>query len=134
MISLPFSNGTDFMHWYDQNCGTCVRAFVPANGKNLPDFDATQRLVNLGRECRMKFAVDLGIGGGTGEVPDDIAALMGLNGDGTVGQCMMHSDDDNDRWKPGPRKPPPEDDRQLMLFSIVDDVLAEQENLVKEYA
>ena len=132
---IPFSNGSDFMYWHDHNCGTCVRAFRPAKGNQMPDYNATQKLVNLGRECRMKFALELAIGGGTGEISDDMAALIGWKGTGTwPGQCMMHSDDDNDRWKPGPRKPPPEDDRQIMLFSIVDDVLLEQDQIVKEYA
>lgn len=132
---IPFSNGTEFMYWQADNCDTCVRAFRPAKGKELPDFGATQRLVNLGRECRIKFAIELGVGCGTGEMPDDVAALAGWKGEGGLPwDCMMHSDDDNDRWKPGPRKPPPEDDRQIMLFSIVDDVLLEQDKIVKEYA
>lgn len=128
----PFSNGSDYMHWTAQNCDTCVRAYQP-KGTELPDFDTTQKLVNLGRECRIKFAIELGAGGGSGEVPDDVAALAGWKGDGWPQQCMMHSDDEDDRWRPKP-KTPPEDPRQLMLFSVVDEVLEEQQHLIKEYA
>lgn len=120
--------------WQGENCDTCARAFRPARGNEMPDFYATRRLVNLGRECRIKFHMEMAAGSGTGEMPDNVAALAGWKGEGGLPwQCMMHSDDDNDRWKPA-RQVPPEDPRQLMLFSIVDDVLRQQEQLEKQYA
>lgn len=109
-------NCMEYFHWAANNCDSCVRAFRPKNGKELPDYNATQRLVNLGRECKIKFAIEYAMGTST-DIPDEISALMGS------GQCMMHSTDDKD----GPRKPkprkPPEDPMQLMLLSVTDEIL-----------
>lgn len=109
------------MRWYDQNCGQCTRAM---HMKEMPDFDVTQKMVNLGRECRLKFALEIGVGGGTGEIADDVAAVIGTgpNGCGLKETCMMFSDKEDDRWRPpNNRKPPPEDQRQFMLFSVSDE-------------
>ncbi len=132
---IPFSSGTEFMDWQENNCCTCVRAYKPKGPRyELPDYRVTQKLVNLGRECPMKFAMELGAGGGSGEMPDDLAARVGWKGEGGLPwDCMMHSDDDSDGWKPTPRVPP-EDPRQFMLFSIVDEVFEEMEQLEKHYA
>lgn len=111
----PFSC-MEYFHWAANNCDTCVRAFRPKKGKELPDYNATQRLVNLGRECKIKFAIEYAMGTST-DIPDEISALMG------AGQCMMHSTDDKDGPpKPKPRKPP-EDPMQLMLLSVTDEIL-----------
>lgn len=137
-MTHTFSNGTEYMMWTEQNCDTCVRAFRPAKGKEMPDFNATQRLVNLGRECKIKFAIEYAAGSGVGDVPDDIAALVsGIPGKWSW-QCMMHSSDDNDGpnkpRKPRPPKDTSEDPQQLMLFSIVDEVFEEMKTLEKQYA
>lgn len=115
----PFSNGSEFMYWYDNNCSRCTRAMHMAE---MPDFDVTQKMVNLGRECRLKFALDLAVGGGTGEIPDDVAAVIGTGEHGLKESCMMFSDNEDDRWRPpNNRKPPPEDPMQGMLFSVLDE-------------
>ncbi len=120
----PFSC-MEYFHWAAHNCDTCVRAFRPAKGKEMPDYDTTQRLVNLGRECRIKFAIEYAMGTST-DAPDEISALI------IAGRCTMHSDNEDDGWKPKPRKPAPEDPRQIMLFSVVDEVLAENRILERE--
>ncbi|HRA18568.1 MAG TPA: hypothetical protein PLZ24_15630 [Flavobacteriales bacterium] len=127
-------NCMGYFHWTAHNCDTCVRAFRVKKGKQLPDFNATQRLVNLGRECKIKFAIEYAMGTWT-DIPDEIGALMsGKNGQ-WADQCMMHSDEENDRPGSGPRKPrDPAGPNQLMLFSIVDEVFEEMEQLQKEYA
>lgn len=130
---IPFSNGTEYMYWTAENCDTCVRAFRPANGKEMPDFEITQKLVNLGRECRIKFAIEYSAGVGTGEVPDEVAALAGWKeGAGWPWQCMMHSDDDDDRWKPTTKPRDPAGPNQLMLFSIIDEAMEETRNIEKQ--
>lgn len=116
-------NCMGYLHWTAHNCDTCVRAFRPKKGKELPDYNATQRLVNLGRECRIKFAIEYAMGTWT-DMPDEIGALIS----GKVGQwsdqCMMHSSDPNDGPNNGPRKPriPDGDPMQFMLFSIADEI------------
>lgn len=119
----PFSNGTEAMMWYEGNCDHCVKAFV---GKgNPPDYDTTQKLVNLGRECKIKFAIDLG--NISGEVSIEIAEQMGYTKEkGFPWNCLHFSDSDNDRWKPSPRRPKGDNDLQLcMPFAINDIVMNE---------
>lgn len=117
-------NCMSYFHWTAHNCDTCVRAYRPKPGKELPDYDATQRLVNLGRECKIKFAIEYAMGTWT-DIPDDIGALMS----GKVGQwsdqCMMHSGDPKDGPNNAPRKPrtPKDDPMQLMLISVTDEIL-----------
>src|SRR5690606_26169327 len=96
-------NCTGYMNWPANNCDTCVRAFRPKNGKPLPDYNATQTLVNLGRECKIKFAIEYAMGTWT-DIPDEVGALMSGKPGQWSDQCMMHSEDDNDGPpKPGPR-------------------------------
>jgi hypothetical protein len=111
----PFSNGTEGMMWYDSNCDRCVKAYCPKEGKDLPDFEATQKLVNLGRECKLKFALDLSHI--TGEITEDIAKQIGYK-DGMPQQCLFFSDNEDDGWKPAPKKPIIPDPRQLNAFPL----------------
>lgn len=116
-------NCMGYFHWTAHNCDTCVRAFRPKKGKELPDYNATQRLVNLGRECKIKFAIEYAMGTWT-DMPDEIGALISGKAGQWSDQCMMHSSDPNDGPSNGPRKPrtPPEDPMQFMLFSIADEI------------
>jgi hypothetical protein len=121
----PFSNGSEAMMWYEGNCDTCVKAFK----NNMHDYDTTQKLVNLGRECKLKFALDLG--NLSGELPIDIAEQIGYTEHkGFPQTCLKWSDDDNDKWKPAPRKPKGDNDLQLcMPFAINDIVMTENKTL-----
>lgn len=105
-----------YFHWTEHNCDTCVRAFRPKKGKELPDYNVTQKLVNLGRECKIKFAIEYAMGTST-DVPDEIGALISGKAGEWSDQCMMHSSDPNDGPNNGPRKPrtPPEDPMQLLM-------------------
>lgn len=124
----PFSSGSEAMDWQWNNCDRCVRAFKPAEGKNMPDYSTTQKLVNLGRECTMKYAIDMGYM--TGEVSVEIAALVGWTEEkGWPDSCMMFSDDDNDEWKPAPRKPYGPDEQMCLPFAINDIVMNRTEIL-----
>lgn len=125
----PFSNGTEAMCWLDQNCDNCVKAYVPKNPElGMPDFDTTQRLVNLGRECRLKFAIDLGFI--TGEIPLEVASVIGYTEEkGFPEQCMMFSDNDDDGYKPNPRKPKDEPPSQFCLPFAINEILKDHKEL-----
>ena len=112
----PFSSGTDAMCWLDRNCDRCVRAYKPKDWNNPPDFAASKKLVNLGLECKMKLAIDFGFI--SGEVPIDIAQLVGWNEeDGWPSGCAMFSDDEKERPKRrGKSKPKPPPENQTALF------------------
>jgi hypothetical protein len=80
----------------------------------MPDYRTTQKLVNLGRECKAKFAIEYAMGTST-DIPDDVLAIISGKPGRWSDQCMLHSSDDGDAPKQGPRKPPPEDPRQLLM-------------------
>lgn len=111
------------MVWEDENCARCIRSFKGT----LPPFNETQKLVNLKRECRLRFAIHIAAGFGTGMIPHDIADIIGKNqnGFGLKDTCMMFSDDEND-GPPRPKRTPPEDPMQFMLFSVTDELMEEE--------
>lgn len=125
----PFSNGTEFMMWLDSNCDQCVKSYKPTNGQ-MPDYKTTQRLVNLGMECKLKLAIDFSAI--TGEVSEDIARQVGWTPEKHWPEaCMMFSDDENDGWKPAPKKPKDAPDCQMCLpFAINEIVMTEEKELV----
>lgn len=114
----PFSNGTEAMMWEDENCRQCNRA-MRFKG-NPPNFQNTLKLVNMGCECKMKLAMDYG--NITGTIAVWAAQLIGLKEGRLSWQCMMFSDDDNDRWKPTPRQPYSPPDNQLCFPFIIDEI------------
>lgn len=117
----PFSNGTEFMCWLDNNCDRCVKAFKPKNGI-IPDYKNTQRLVNLGLECKMKFAIDFS--SITGEIPISIAKEIGYSEEnGLSGNCMFFSDDNDDNWQPTPKKPKDAPDCQMCLPFAINEIV-----------
>lgn len=67
----PFSNGTEYMFWTDENCCKCKKAYW---ADEMPDFDETQKLIAEGKECPLKFALELHsvCGGLTREIVDRI--------------------------------------------------------------
>ena len=113
------------MCWLDENCDRCVKSYKPLNGE-MPDYNVTQKLVNLGRECKLKFALDYSMV--TGELPTDIALQIGYTEqNGFPESCMLFSDDKNDGYKTPPRKPKDAPDGQMCLpFAINDIVMTEQ--------
>lgn len=73
----PFSNGTSAMIWYDENCSKCTRAFFPKVDGQWPSEKTIRHYVEIGRECKMKHAIDIGFI--SGEVPVSIIDLIGRN-------------------------------------------------------
>jgi hypothetical protein len=125
----PFSSGTEAMMWLDHNCDRCVKSFKPKH--SLPDFKTTQNLVNLGRECRLKYHIDMGFI--TGDIPEDIAKQVGWTLEkGFPESCMMYSDNDDDGWKPTPRHPDRSPDNQLCFPFILDQFEIKETSLTKE--
>ena len=117
----PFSSGTEAMCWVDENCDRCVKSFKPSNGE-MPDYNTTQKLVNLGRECKMKFAIDVGFV--TGEIPLEIAQSIGYTEEkGFPSSCLHFSDNDDDGFKTSPRKPKDEPPNQMCLPFVTNEIL-----------
>jgi len=68
---VPFSNGTEFWNWRDNNCEICE------NNSN-----------ELRNDCKLKIAMELGaIGEGT--IPLDTAQWIGYNGLELNAKCNM---------------------------------------------
>lgn len=121
---IPFSSGTQACGWMSRNCDCCVKAFKPNNGEP-PDFDATQKLVNLGRECKHKFKIDWGFI--SGEVPIETSLAIGGTEKDFPKKCILWSDDSNDGYKPTPRKPKDAPDNQLCMPFGINEILAQSE-------
>jgi hypothetical protein len=96
---IPFSNGTDFMIWYERNCEKCIRAFFPKEGKDYPTDQTMKTYCFRGKECKLKYAIDVSVI--TGEITDDIAKKIGKReGFGLLNRCKEFSIDQNDAYKP----------------------------------
>lgn len=115
----PFSNGTEAMMWYGENCDRCVKAFhIGANGE-WPQESTLKQYVRLGKYCKLQYWIDVGFIEGT--IPDDIAAQIGKDTDyGLKQTCMFFSDNDNDGYKP-PKRPKPEPPNQMVMPFILDE-------------
>lgn len=119
----PFSNGSEAMVWYVDNCERCSKAYFPKDGE-YPSDKTMKQYCSSGRECKLKYAIDFGFV--TGEIPLDIAKQIGIdeqNG-GLKESCMMFSDNDDDGFKP-PKRPKPDrtPDNQLVMPFLLDEVL-----------
>lgn len=99
----PFSNGTEAMIWYDENCTRCSKAYFPKDGE-YPSDQTMKKYCSIGKECKLKYAIDWAFV--TSEIPDEVAAQIGESKYGLKSQCMMFSDNDDDRYRP-PKKPRP---------------------------
>lgn len=104
----PFSNGTEAMNWYGNNCECCVKAYWPKDGKDYPD--NMQPLINLGMECGIKYEIDMSHI--TSEMPESFYIRIGL-----PGRCKEFSDNPADSWKARyKRGDAPVDKNQVDLF------------------
>ena len=122
--SIPFSNGSEFMFWQEENCCRCVKA-----NWGQHDYNKTQKLVNLGIECPLKFDMELNSFDGT--ISDETAFEIGCtrppeqqkNGRFCTlfRQCKRFSDKDDDKWKPT-TKPIDQPDNQLCFPFIHSDI------------
>ena len=94
----PFSNGTEAMQWYDDNCTRCTKAFFPKIDGNYPSDTTMKKYCSIGKECKLKYAIDWSFI--TSEILLDIAKQIGIGELGGLKEtCMFFSDNDDDRFK-----------------------------------
>lgn len=117
----PFSNGSEAMIWYSENCELCTKAFFPKNGE-YPSDQTMKNYCSIGKECKLKYSIDLGFI--TGEIPLYVANQIGWNGSFLNENCMMFSDNSDDGFNyPKKNKPDNTPDNQLLMFSEFDELL-----------
>ena len=122
----PFSSGTGAMIWMCNNCERCVKYCDDLNIE-----ESTRRsYLRSGKMCKIQYY--LGWGHVYGYIPKSIAPLAGWTEEkGWPEQCMLYSDNDDDRWRP-PKKPKPDPtpDNQVLLFSEFDSLFEEKRELI----
>lgn len=122
-----FSNGESARRWEAHNCEQCKRAFRPAEGKDYPDMKTSIKLINLGMECKLKLALD--IGWITSTMSLDICKQIGIVGEPIhqdngltfvrlQQQCRFFSDDDKDGWHPVYKPKEPPDNQMCLPFAL----------------
>lgn len=126
-----FSNGTEAMQWYGENCDNCVKAFHV--GKDGWPKEATlKKYVACGKYCRLQYWIDIGFI--EGSIPDEIAVLIGKGEKfGLKQTCMFFSDNDNDGYKP-PKRPKPEPPNQMVMPFILEEMGVKLNQEVFEFA
>jgi len=125
-----FSNGTEAMNWYGENCDRCVKAFHPTNG-NFPKEKTTQSYVRSGKYCKLQYWIDIGFI--EGSIPDEIATQIGKGEYGLKQTCLMFSDNNNDGYNP-PKRPKPEPPNQMVMPFILDELGISINKEVLEFA
>ena len=111
----PFSNGTEAMVWYDNNCQQCKRSWFPKELGQWPKEETLREYMNIGKYCPIQYFIDCGFG--FGYIPKDAAIVAGYTeAKGFPNDCMMFTDDDNDKFH-YPKKPKPSPIGQLDLFT-----------------
>ena len=111
---IPFSNGTEYMIWDDNNCSRCTKAWRAKDGK-WPSEKTLKQYVSMGKYCKLQYHLDLAVLEGT--IPMDIAKQIGLHGEYSLkSQCMFFSDNEDDGFK-YPKRPRPDNtpDNQLVM-------------------
>lgn len=114
----PFSNGTESMIWYDNNCCTCKKAWHSKDG-NYPKEETLKAYVRQGKYCKLQYDLDLGFV--ISEIPESTADQIGTTHKSETyctlkETCMMWSEKDEDDNRPRPRKPrDPSGPNQLCL-------------------
>lgn len=118
----PFSNGTEFMMWLENNCSNCTKSWFPKDGE-WPKESTLKSYVSCGKYCKMQYHIDLSVIDGS--MPLHIAQLIGYNGT-FPSQCMMYSDNKDDGFK-YPKRPKGDDspDNQFVMPFLVDEIVGE---------
>ena len=131
----PFSTGTGHAEWQDVNCECCAKCYQPPirRGEQQWPSDKTMRqYVKDGRECPMKYALDLAWMDGT--MPLDMALEVGYNPDGEYPQwpnrCLKWVNRGNGGNPRGPRRPKPVPDNQMVLPFILEEIGEKKNELV----
>jgi hypothetical protein len=116
----PFSTGTGHAEWQDSNCDCCKKCYQPPvkNGDITWPKDKTMRqYVRDGRECEMKYSLDMAWIDGT--MPLEMALKVGYDPDGNYPRwpqrCKEWVDRGNGGNPRGPRRPKPIPDNQMVL-------------------
>ncbi len=118
----PFSNGTQAMNWYCNNCDKCTKSWHPDQNKPYPKESTIANYVSQGKYCKLQYWIDLGFI--LGEIPLEIAEQIGFTSKSYSGSCMMFSDNEDDGYKP-PKRPRPDNtpDNQLVLPFLTNEIL-----------
>ena len=128
----PFSSGSEAADWVYNNCDKCVRSYKPIKDGEWPSFKTMQQYCSIGKECKMKLAIDIGFI--TGEIPVDIAEQIGFRNEhkNSLKQtCLFYSDNDDDGYKPKPRpKPDNTPDNQMVMPFIIEQTLKSEHETV----
>ena len=114
----PFSNGSEAVDWYCENCDSCTKAFIPKD-MEYPDDKTTRSYIRSRKECHMKYFIDYAFV--SGKIPMQVWKEMGNDEKTIYPKCIHFSDNDNDSWQP-PKRPVPEDPDQLCLSLGIGDV------------
>lgn len=124
-METPFSNGSEAADWVYNNCDRCVKSYKPKVEGEWPSFKTMQQYCSIGKECKLKLAIDIGFI--TSEVPVAIIDQIGRNEHGFIAQqCMLYSDNEDDGYKPKKRpKPDGGGPNQMCMPFIIEDSLKE---------
>jgi len=119
----PFSNGTQAMSWYGENCDKCVKAWHPDAEKGPPSYETQKKYVTCGKYCKLQYWIDIAFI--EGSIPKEIAEQIGIGQYGLT-HCRFFSDNDDDRWQP-PKRPRPDNtpDNQLVMPFLIEDCVTE---------
>lgn len=132
----PFSNGTESMMWYDENCSSCKKAFFPKVDDDYPSEKTMKQYCSIGKECKLKYAIDMSFI--TAELPINIAEQIGLDEHGLLKwNCLMFSDKDDDGFK-YPKRPTPDNtpQNQLVMPILLNEISENdtQKQIIKKLA
>jgi len=106
----PFSNGSEAMSWYSENCEKCIKAYFPIKGI-YPSDQTMKSYASKGKECKLKYNIDKSFI--LGKLDYGIAKRIGLTNGRLNHKCEEFSTDKKDAYKPKPR---PKDKQNYKLF------------------
>lgn len=126
---IPFSTGTGHGMWQDVNCECCSKCYQPpiVDGEPKWPCDKTmRRYVRDGRECPMKYALDMAWM--DGRMPLEMAERVGYTREkGFPAKCIMWSDRGGGGNPRGPRRPRPVPDNQMVMAFWVHEIIQNNE-------
>jgi len=129
MIS-PFSNGSEFMLFYDEYCCRCVKAWFPKKDGDWPSEKTLRKYVSMGKYCKLQYEIDLATI--TSEIKKETADEFGLFSVSKIyAQCQKFSNNDDDRFKP-PKQPKPDKTDPGQIVMPLNDLFPEPE-IEKEF-
>ena len=111
----PFSNGSEAIIWYGDNCDQCVKAWFP-DPNNPVKFTTEKKYVQIGKYCKLQFHLDYGfiVGVISRVTADKIGTQEGCD-TCLKTRCDQFSSDDDDRYK-APKRPKHPPANQISIF------------------